>query len=102
MVREALSTSLDLKIYTRKEWASHFRDPRVYTLPEIPFRGQERKDQPIHWNSGPYAVLLACMSTAQEIFLFGFDLYGHNGLVNNIYKGSINYKDPTDKAVDPS
>lgn len=102
MVREVLSKTSNLEIYTRKDWSKHFKDQRIKQLPDLPFQGHERKDQPIHWNSGPYAVLLACLSEFQEIYLFGFDLYSKTGFVNNVYKDSENYKDSTSKAVDPS
>lgn len=102
MVKEVLSNTDDLEIFTRPDWRNHFKNPRIKYLPDLPFRGLERKDQPIHWNSGPYAVLLACLSDFQEIYLLGFDLYSKDGLINNVYKDSENYKNSSSKSVDPS
>lgn len=91
MVKEALQNQqLKTKLYTRKEWIPFFKDRDIYSLPELPFIETERWLEPINWNSGPYAVLLACELGFEQIELFGFDLY-HRGKSNNIYKGTENY-----------
>jgi hypothetical protein len=59
-------------------------------------------DQPEHWGSGPYAVLLACHLNYDRINLIGFDLYGKNHLVNNVYKNTVNYLKESAPSVDPS
>lgn len=71
------------------------------TLPSLPYTGSDRADMPIHWGSGPYAVLLAT-TLADDITLLGFDLYGQAGKVNNMYKGTRNYSAPTSHAIDYS
>jgi hypothetical protein len=99
MVKEALSTNVK-KIYTRKRWLS-WNDTRICELPELPYNGKDRRDQPMHWGSGPYAVLLGAKLSPVS-YLAGFDLYGKNKLLNNIYKDTANYKTSKDSNVDPS
>jgi len=109
-VKEAFENSVK-NIYTRKEWAEQFK---VNTLPELPYHGTSREDNPKHWGSGTYAVLLATQM-ADDIKLLGFDLYGistyrnKNSLtvreleipqVNNIYKDTKNYAPGDSHAVD--
>jgi hypothetical protein len=111
-VEEAVQSNVK-NIYTRPEWAEKFN---VNTLPELPYVGSDRIDQPKHWGSGAYAVLLAT-TMADKIMLLGFDLYGidtyrHNNSltvrqlktpqVNNIYKGTRNYSSTDTEAVDYS
>jgi len=88
-------------IYTRKDWSGNFSQPFVRTLPDLPYQGDQRPDDPFHWGSGPYAVLLAT-DFADHIHLIGFDLYGKDNLVNNVYKGTKNYSLGQSRAVDPS
>lgn len=92
-------------VYVRDEWYIYFRKIRknknVRCLPEIPFTGDRKFDHPDNWGSGPYAVLVACLDY-DEIYLSGFDLYAKNSLINNVYKGTNNYKDETSRPVDPS
>jgi hypothetical protein len=93
-------------IYTRPKYYQDFRklkkNKQINLLPDIPYQGVNKKDQPDHWNSGPYAVLLACHLNYQQIYLIGFDLYSDNNQFNNIYKNSLNYQSATAPAIDPS
>jgi len=98
MVLEAIENNVE-NIYTRSDWK--FNIPSVKNLPGLPYQGDQRPDEPFHWGSGPYAVLLAT-DFSDHIHMIGFDLYGINGLVNNIYKGSKNYSKEDSRAVDPS
>lgn len=43
-------------------------------------------------SSGPAAVGLALESSAGVVYMIGFDLKGHNNLINNIYAGTEHYK----------
>lgn len=99
------STSIT-NIYVRKEWYQHFRkilkNKNIKALPDLPFFGELKKDQPEHWGSGCYAVLLAALFGFTEIQLLGFDLYSTNNKVNNIYKGTRNYSNSDSQAVDCS
>ena len=108
MLQEAVRSpnTLETKIYVRPENYHHFRkmikDKRIQKLPELPYEGNLRQDDPIHWGSGCFAVLLAAQLDFQEVILLGFDLYGINDRVNNIYKNSNNYLKEENSAVDPS
>lgn len=85
-------------IYTRDRWNKDFN---VNPLPMLPYKGKDRKDEPIHWGSGPYAVLLSA-TLSDKLKLIGFDLYGLNNNVNNIYSGTEGYDTKQAKAVDHS
>jgi hypothetical protein len=91
------------QIYVRPDWFRYFRkvrkDKRIHSVPELPYNGDKKEDQPLHWGSGPYAVLLA--SQLQDtVMMIGFDLYSSDGFVNNIYKGTDNYALPQSNPVD--
>jgi len=89
-------------IYTRDDWLHKYRDkPQVKSLPALPFTGINKSDQPFHWNSGPYAVLVAAIQKPKQIFLLGFDLWSKTSFVNNIYKGTPNYAGAHDRRVTP-
>lgn len=103
MVTEAIASKRisNKNIYTRSDWQNLF--PGVNLVPELWYESEERIDQPWHWGSGDYAVLLASeISKQEQISLLGFDLFSENGKVNNIYKGTKNYNKPDSHAVDPS
>jgi hypothetical protein len=108
MLLEAVNSehTRETKIYVRPENYHHFRkmvkDKRIQKLPELPYRGQLRQDDPQHWGSGGFAVLLAAQLDFDEICLVGFDLYGIDDLVNNVYKDTQNYLKSHKPAVDPS
>lgn len=106
MVSEAVENKSLSKIYVRPDWYKYFRkirkDKRISTVPELPYQGIEKRDQPINWGSGPYAVLLAATLKFENITLIGFDLYSNNNKVNNIYKGTPNYSAPEKQSVDYS
>ena len=102
MVTEALNSpnNQNIIIYTRPEWAHHFSG-QVRAVPELPYKGNLRQDQLWHWGSGPLALLVACTLGFKNIKLVGFDLYGINDKVNNVYKDSTNYLKSEAGAVDP-
>tara|TARA_B100000212_G_C27366735_1_gene530662 strand:+ start:1303 stop:1905 length:603 start_codon:yes stop_codon:yes gene_type:complete len=103
MVVEAIKNKRisNQNIYTRSDWQNLF--PNVKIVPELWYESEERIDQPWHWGSGDYAVLLASQITAhKQIHMIGFDLFSNNNKVNNIYKGTPNYNKEDSHAVDPS
>ena len=106
MMQEALHAEVNIRkdtlIYTRPDWYDQFKTLRVREVPDLPYVGTERWDEPFQWGSGPYAVLIAAMYAKEKyVNLIGFDLHSNTKTVNNIYKGTDNY-DPADKrAVDP-
>jgi hypothetical protein len=100
MVDEALRSQL--LIYTRHNWINQYQQhSHVRLVPDLPYKGNARPDDPWHWGSGPYAVLLAT-NRHDEINLIGFDLYSKDGLVNNVYKDTKNYLTADKPKVDPS
>ena len=108
MVREALENpaTANTMIHVRDNWHHYFRKiekhKNIKLLPDLPYKGELRPDKPIHWGSGTYAVLIAAQLNLPTVSLVGFDLYGRQDLVNNIYKGTDNYSNPNSSAVDPS
>ena len=98
MVKEALDNNVTSHIYTRPDWANDYKG--VLTVPELPYNGTERWDEPFQWGSGPYAVLLAAKLDT-NIKLVGFDLNSKTKTVNNIYKDTSGYDAGTKRPVDP-
>lgn len=100
MVKEALAYKVK-NIYTRNDWKRYFPSNDVRTVPELPYQGSNRWDEPFHWGSGPYALLLSATMDPAECHLIGFDLQSTTSTVNNIYKGTDNYVDKNHRPVDP-
>lgn len=104
MVDEALENNYNqnCKIYTRQDWFdSHYLFKKnIRPVPDLPYAGSERADNAFHWGSGPYAVLLAAKLT-NEVKMLGFDLYGINGKMNNVYKDTNNYSISNKRPIDP-
>ena len=103
MVTEAQKERNYGAIYTRPDWIDKFK--LCGLVPQLPYKGNTKLDDPWHWGSGPYAVLLGTIiaskwSEKPEIHMIGFDL--DTGLYNNIYKGTENYNDADSSPVDPS
>ena len=89
-------------IYTRQRWNEELG---VLALPDLVEKGTERMDDPFHWGSGPYAVLLGvrlAYEWKETVNLVGFDLYSTDNKVNNIYKGTEGYISADSQAVDHS
>ena len=105
MVEEAVHSpnTTNTKIYARHDWFRYYRkiqkDKRIHQVPQLPYKGNLKQDDPVHWGSGTYAVLLAATLT-QKVILLGFDLYSNNEKVNNIYKNTNNYSKEGANAVD--
>ena len=51
------------------------------------------------WSSGPTAIWLACTHGFNNIFMLGFDYHGINGLLNNVYADTHNYKSSAEPAT---
>lgn len=104
MISEALDAGANYNslVYTRENLFTAFKAKRLRIVPSLPYAGFERPDLPQHWGSGPYAVLLAATLTKNnKVGLLGFDLYGVDGKVNNVYKDTPNYSVSEKSAVDP-
>jgi len=102
--RKICTTALqhnNIPVYTRDIWYQSLKNYKYCkVVPQLPYSGEKKADDPFHWGSGPYAVLLACQ-LSKEIHLIGFDLYALHNKVNNIYKGTEFYADTDSHAVDP-
>jgi hypothetical protein len=108
MADEAVNNS-DTKqtiIYVRSSWFHYFRkilkNKNIREVPQLPYSGEMKRDQPDHWGSGGYAVLLAASLEFKQVDILGFDLYPINEKVNNIYKGTPNYARIDGQSVDYS
>lgn len=51
------------------------------------------------WSSGPTALLKSCIDINTEIFILGFDYYGVDDRVNNVYSDTLNYKKSSESAT---
>lgn len=108
MAEEAVTNpnTKDTEIYVRDHWHHYFRKIRknknINLLPEVPTKGELKKNQAEHWGSGGYAVLLSATLGHREVSMIGFDLYPIDHAVNNIYKSTVNYARTGSQAVDPS
>jgi len=106
MIEESLisNNTSNTKIYVREDYLSFYqsKDDRIHSVPDLPYSSNSKVDMPIHWGSGPYAVLLAATLTVEKIFLLGFDLYSNNDFFNNVYKDTKNYKNSDSKPIDYS
>jgi hypothetical protein len=103
MVTEAVALNKQCRIYTRPDWIDQFQSyPQVTTVPKLPYKGDQRADEPFQWGSGPYAILLAANLCTDTVYMMSFDLYGKVDKVNNVYKGTSNYVKDDSHAIDPS
>lgn len=93
-------------IYVRPSWFHYFRkilkNKNIREVPPLPYSGEMKRDQPDHWGSGGYAILLAASLEFEQVNLLGFDLYSVNEKVNNVYKGTPNYAKIDGQSVDYS
>lgn len=51
------------------------------------------------WSSGPTALFFAASRGHKDIYILGFDYAGIEGLLNNVYADTRNYKSSSDKAI---
>ena len=99
MLKECVQYSINAgTIYTRP---NHLiaNSKVLRTVPELPYLGSQRWDDPVHWGSGPYAVLIAAR-LCETVKIIGFDLYSKDRFVNNCYKDTENYDASANRAVD--
>jgi hypothetical protein len=105
MVHEAIRAGVNTQgtlVYTRSDWFNQFKTLRIRELPDLPYVGSDRWDEPFQWGSGPYAVLLGAKYTkTKNVKLIGFDLYSKTETINNIYKSTPNYDDASKRPIDP-
>lgn len=106
MVNEAIERQVNYNgtyVYTRQNWFNNIpQTKKLRIVPDLPYAGSERADDPFHWGSGPYAVLLAAKKSKNDfVRLLGFDLYSKNDKVNNVYKDTPHYDVSDKRPVDP-
>lgn len=105
MVQEVINAGVNTRgtlIYTRPDWFQQYKTIRIRQVPELPYVGSDRWDEPFQWGSGPYAVLLGAKYTKiKEVKLIGFDLYSKTKTINNIYKDTTHYDVSSKRPVDP-
>lgn len=103
MVIEAVKNlnNNNTRIYTRSDWVNTFAKLGVHRVPELPYTGDQRWDQPFHWGSGGYALLVA-VGLSNHVDIIGFDLMSTTGKVNNLYKDTKNYSKADQHPVDPT
>ena len=104
MLQEAVESNYNkhATVYTRANQFAQYRlETNMRIVPDLPYVGDQRPDDPIHWGAGPYAVLLAATLTTDDIHLLGFDLHSVDKRVNNVYKDTANYSLAHKSAVDP-
>lgn len=98
-----ISSLTDHPVYTRAEWFDTYRHlSNLKIVPNLPFTGPKRADEPFQWTTGPYAILIAALYKPKTVYLLGFDLWSKDNKINNVYKGTKNYNDTNYRAVDPS
>lgn len=108
MIHEALENQDNTasQIYVRERYYRPYKKiqkhKNICQLPPVPTPGTLKRDNPEHWGSGPYAVIVASLQDTDQIFLIGFDLYSSDNKFNNVYKGSKNYNSVDSAPVDPS
>ena len=95
MVQEAVNNDYTNPVYTREDWYKQFSFwSNVRRVPDLPYVGKKRQDNPFQWGSGGHALNLACTFNPEFIIMLGFDLYGAGNeqkFFNNVYKNSENY-----------
>ena len=103
MVKEAIDCNYNKrsKVYTRDDYYQGYPNTKnLLVVPDLPYSGEQKQDDPFHWGSGPYAVLLAC-KLSDDIHMIGFDLHSKDGKTNNVYKDTTSYNTADKTAVDP-
>jgi len=104
MVDEAISAGVNnyALVYTRKDWIDSYQKnyKRIREVPDLPYVGSDRWDEPFQWGSGPYAVLLGA-KLSETVNIVGFDLYSETKSINNIYKDTQGYDISSKRPVDP-
>lgn len=89
MINEIIKTD-----YHKKHQVWTNRNKLINDIDSLNFFPQHRG-----WSSGPSALWLACLNEHTTIHIIGFDFYGINGLVNNVYAGTFNYKNENEPAT---
>lgn len=105
IVAKLIKENFQGNLWTREDNKSLYgTHENVKYFPPLPYKGDHKYDQQIHWGSGLNAAMMACAQDKKMICFLGFDLYGtvtDPSKVNNIYKNQDGYSDANSRAVDP-
>lgn len=94
--------AVDPKMVVEIEKSGYQLTHEVWTNPNQKYRsftGFKYFNPSLGWSSGPTALDLAVKNGATEVFIFGFDFTGVNGLLNNVYADTNNYRKSSDTAT---
>lgn len=94
--------AVDPKMIVEIEKTGWQHGHEVWTNPNSKYKkysGFNYFSPPLGWSSGPTALNLASHHGPDEIYILGFDYVGIQGLLNNVYADSSNYKKSTDHAT---
>ena len=94
--------AVDPKMIVEIEKTGWQKTHEVWTNPNSkykPFQGFKYFQPSLGWSSGPTALDMASKAGPNEIFILGFDYVGQQGLVNNVYADTPNYKKYSDPAT---
>jgi hypothetical protein len=90
------------ELWTRRRWFDSIAMEKVNQLPDLPFTQEHRWDRHMDWGSGVYAAYLACLSQHNVLLFIGFDLWGKNGRLNNVFADQQGYAAADSAEIDPS
>lgn len=94
--------AVDPKMILEIEKTGWQKSHEVWTNPNSKykkFQGFKYFQPALGWSSGPTALNMAAGHGADEIYIFGFDYVGLQGLLNNVYADTTNYKKSSDTAT---
>ncbi len=94
--------AVDPKMVVEIEKSGYQLTHEVWTNPNQKYRsfvGFKYFNPSLGWSSGPTALDLAVKNGATEVYIFGFDFVGVNGLLNNVYADTTNYRKSSDTAT---
>jgi hypothetical protein len=99
VIVELLENNFKQLVYTRPDWIMPY--PNIKILPDLPYQGDKKADDPWHWGTGPHSCNVAASMNPNEVHLYGFDLWGVDNKINNVYKDTKNYDTSERGAIDP-
>jgi hypothetical protein len=94
--------AVDPKMIVEIEKSGYQLTHEVWTNPNAKYRnfsGFKYFNPSLGWSSGPTALDLAVKNGGTEIYICGFDFVGVNGLLNNVYADTTNYRKSSDTAT---
>ena len=96
---ELIENNFKKTIYTREDWILPYPNFRI--LPDLPYKGNAKVDDAWNWGTGPHACNVAALMNPEEVHMYGFDLWGVENRINNVYKDTKNYDPSARSPIDP-